>query len=87
MWRHASQDRGYGGVRTHAATHAPPVLSSRADLLCCDHPPAHSAPPVLAPRLTTPNALVFLRRFVKAASLARNPAVPRSQPELQAAAC
>ena len=37
-----------------------------------------------APRLTTPNALVFLRRFVKAACPARSPAAPRSQPELHA---
>ena len=41
-------------------------------------------PPVLAPRLTTPNALVFLRRFVKVACPARSPAAPRSQPELHA---
>jgi len=41
-------------------------------------------PPVLAPRLTTPNALVFLRRFVKVACPARSPAAPRSQPELLA---
>ena len=35
-------------------------------------------------QLTTPNALVFLRRFVKAACPARSPAAPRSQPELHA---
>ena len=57
-----------------------PVLT----LLCYDRPPAHSEPPVLAPRLTTPNALVFLTRFVKAACLPRRAAAPRSQTELQA---
>jgi hypothetical protein len=34
--------------------------------------------------LTTPNALVFLTRFVKAACLPRRAAAPRSQTELQA---